>query len=116
MQHRVVLGFRNGLIAEPLLERVHLGLHREQLVERARRFLEHAATRMFQAILRQVADPQRGRFEDAAGVGLVEPRQHLQQGRLARAIGTAQPDALAIGDLPRDVVKEHAVAKTLGEL
>ena len=71
---------------------------------------------MRQAVLRQVADGQRGRLEDRARVGLVEPGHHLQQRGLAGAVRTAQADALAIRDLPRDVVEEDAIAEGLGEV
>ena len=116
VQHRLVLGFGNRRVAEPLLERVHLGLHREQLAEGARRFVEDRAAGVGEAVLRQVADGQRRRLEDGARVGLVEPGHHLEQRRLAGAVRPAQADALAIRDLPRDVVEEDAVAEGLGEV
>ena len=116
VQHRVVLGFRNRRVAEPPLERVHLGLDREQLAECARRFVEHGAAGVGQPVLRQVADGQRRRFEDGAAVRLVEPGHHPQQRGLAGAVGSAQPDALAIRDLPRDVIEQDAVAEGLGEV
>ena len=50
----------------------------------------------------------------APAVRLVEPGHHLQQGGLAGAVRPAQADPLAIGDLPRDVVEEDAVAEGLG--
>ena len=111
-----MLGFGNRRVAEPLLERVHLGLHRQQLAEGAGRFVEHRAAGVVEAVLRQVADGQRRRLEHGARVGLVEPGHHLEQRRLAGAVRTAQADALAIGDLPGDVVEQNAVAEGLGEI
>ena len=70
-----------------------------------RRFLEDGAAGVGEAVLRQVADGQRRRLEDGARVGLVEPGHHPQQRGLAGAVRAAQADALAIGDLPRDVVE-----------
>jgi hypothetical protein len=95
---------------------VHFGLDRQQRVERARRFLEHAATGVVEPVLGQVADGQGGRLEHGAAVGFVESRHHPEQGRLARAVGSAQADALAIGDLPRHVIEQDAVAEALGEI
>ena len=70
---------------------------------------------MRQAVLRQVADGQVGRLDDAAGVRLVEPGQHLEQRRLAGAVRPAQADTIAVADLPGDVVEQRAVAEGLGE-
>ena len=111
-----MLGFGNRRVAEPLLERVHLGLHGEQ--HRRTRCVASSKTRaarVGQAVLRQVADGQRGRLEDRAGVGLVEPGHHPEQRGLAGAVRAAETDALAVRDLPRDVVEEDAVAEGLGE-
>ena len=69
-----------------------------------------------EAVLRQVADRQVGRLDDAAGVRLVEPGQHLEQRRLAGAVRPAQADAIAVADLPGDVVEQRAVAEGLGEV
>ena len=110
-EHRVVLGLGDRRVAQPLLELVHLGLHRQQLGERAAGLLEDRAARVRQAVLRQVADGQRGGLEDRAGIGLVEPGHHPEQRGLAGAVRTAQADALASRDLPGDVVEQHAVAE-----
>ena len=74
------------------------------------------AARVGEAVLREVADGERGRLEDRAGIGLVDAGHHAEQRRLARAVRTAQADALAVRDLPRDVVEEHAIAEGLGQV
>src|SRR5262249_42803098 len=99
-----------------LLEAVHLGFHREEVRERARRFVDERAPAVREAILREVTYRQRGRLEDRARIRLVEARHHPQQRRLAGAIRAAQADALAIGDLPGDVVEEHTIAERLRQL
>jgi hypothetical protein len=115
LEHRIVFSFRNRGITEPLLEIVHLGLDGEELGERARHLFEHGAARMREAVLRKIPDGEGRRFQDGAGVGLVETGHHAQQRRLARAVRSAQSDALAVGDLPRHMVEKHTVAEGLGE-
>ena len=78
-----------------------------------RRLLEHRAPAVLEAVLGQIADGQSRRLDDGAAVGLVQARQHPEQRRLARAVGPAQADALAIVDLPGDRVEQHAVAERL---
>ena len=63
---------------------------------------------MGQAVLRQVAGACPGGFRDRAVVGLVEARQDAEHRGLARAVGTAQADTLAVGHLPGHVVEENA--------
>src|SRR5687768_14674678 len=99
-----------------MLDLVHLCLDVEERLEGARRFLEHAASRVRQAVLRQVANRQAGGLDDAAGVGFVEPGQHFEQGRLAGAIRPAETDTLSVADLPRDVIEQGAVAERFGEI
>ena len=41
--------------------------------------------------------------------------QHLEQRRLAGAVRAAQADAIAVADLPGDVIEQRAVAEGLGE-
>ena len=69
-----------------------------------------------EAVLRQVADRQRVGTHDAARVRLVEPGQHAQQRRLAGAVRSAQPDAIAIADLPGDASSSTRSANALCEL
>ena len=99
-----------------MLDVVHLGLHVEQRLEGAAGFLEDRAAAVRQAVLRQVADRQRVGLVDDAGVGLVDAGQHLEQRGLAGAVRAAQADAIAVADLPRDVVEQGAVAEGFGEV
>ena len=57
-----------------------------------------------------------GGLRIASGIGLVDAGHHAEQRRLARAVRPAQADALPVGDLPRDVVEEHAIAERLGQV
>ena len=115
-QHRVVLVLRDRRVAKPVLDVVHLGLDVEQRLKRAAGFLEDRAARVRQPVLRQVADRQVGRLDDRARVRLVEAGEHLQQRGLAGAVRAAQADAVAVRDLPRDVVDQGAVAERFGEV
>ena len=115
-QHRLVLALGNAVVAEPLLERVHLGLLVEQLGEGDRRLVEERPPAVVEAVLRQVADGQAGRLDDLARVGLVEAGQHPQEGRLAGAVRAAEADPVALADLPGHVLEQDAVAEGLVEL
>ena len=44
-------------------------------------------------------------------VGLVEAREHLEQRGLAGAVRSAQADAIAIADLPGDVLEQGLLAE-----
>src|SRR5437899_1568869 len=45
---------------------------------------------------------------DAAGVDRYQPDDHVEAGRLARAVGAEQPHHLAAGDIERDVLHHGA--------
>src|SRR6185436_1115721 len=115
-QHRVVLVLRNRCVAEPVLDVVHLGFHVEQRLKRAARLFEDRPPRVRQPVLRQIADGQARRLDDGTFVRLVDAREHLEHGRLAGAVGAAQADAIAVRDLPRDVIDQGAVAERLTEV
>ncbi len=115
-QHRLVLALGHAVVAQPRLERVHLGLPRQQVGEGRRRLVEQGPAAVVQAVLRQVADGQPARGDHLAGVGLVDAGQDAQQGGLAGPVRAAQADPLPIADLPGDVVEEDAVAEGLVEL
>ena len=106
-----MIGFAQRRIAELLLEVVHLGLQVEQRLQRQAGFGDHRAPAVGQAVLRQVAERQRIGFLDDARIGLVEAGEHLEQRRLAGAVRAAQADAIAIADLPGDVLEQHLLAE-----
>ena len=70
--------------------------------------------RVRESILREITDREGRRLHDAPIVGFVEPSQHLQQRRLSGAVRSAESDALAVGDLPRDVLEQYAFAERFG--
>jgi len=98
-EHRVVLVLRDRRITEPVLDVVHLRFHVEERLKRAARFLEHRAARVRQSILREIADGEIRRLDDAARVGLVEAPEHPEERRLARAVWAAGPTRSPVGDL-----------------
>ncbi len=115
-EHRVVLALRHAGIAKTMFDVFHLALHVEQRLEGSADFFENGAAAVRQPVLRQIADGERRRFDDAAGVGIVEPGQHLEQCGLAGAVRTAEADAVAVTNLPGDVVQQDAVAEGFGEV
>src|SRR5256885_1453586 len=54
--------------------------------------------------------------DDFAGVGLLAPRDQLEQRGLAGTVGADDADDGASGDVHGQVVDEHAVAKALGDV
>ncbi len=115
-EHRFVLALRHAVVAQPGLERVHLGLLAQQLGEGHRRFVDQRPAAVVEPVLRQVADGEAARGDDLAGIGLVDAGQHPEQGGLAGPVRAAQADPFPVADLPGDVVEEDAVAEGLVEL
>ena len=115
-QHPGMLRLVHVVVCEPIFERGDLGAHVEQRLERLPRFIEERASRVLESVLRQVADRQPCRLHDLSAVGLFEPRQHLEQRRLARAVRSAEADPLAVVDLPADGIEEDAVAERLAQV
>ena len=113
-QRRVGLR-RHRLVGQPVLEVVHLGFQVEQRPQRLARLGEDGAAGVLQAVLRQVAEGQRRWPDHLAAVGFVEPGEDPQQRGLAGAVGPAQADPIAVADVPRHVIEEHALAEALGE-
>ena len=111
LEQRVVVVLRHGRVGEARFDVVHLRLHGKQAIEGRAGFFEDGAARMCKAVLREIPDGERVRFDDGAAVGFVEPCQHLQHCRLARAIGAAQANALAVRDLPRHALEQHPITE-----
>ena len=88
----------------------------EQRLVGGARLLEHGAARVVQPILREVADGEGGWRDDVAAVGLFQPGEHLEQRGLAGPVGSAQANAVAVTNLPGDVVEQRAIAEGLGKV
>jgi hypothetical protein len=101
----------HGRVAEPMLDLVHLVFEVEERLERTAGFFEHGAAGVRQPVLRQVADCQVGRSDNAAGVGLLVARQHAEQRGFSGAVWSAQADTLAVVDLPGDAIEQDPVAE-----
>src|SRR4030095_17172186 len=86
-----------------------------QRLKRPAGLLERRSPAMREAVLWQVADREIRRLGDDARVGFLEVGQHLEQGRLAGAVRSAQSDTIAVADLPGDAIEKRAVAEGLGE-
>ncbi len=114
-QHRGVLRLRHMVVGEAVFEGQDLRAHVEQGFEGEAGLFEEGPAAVIEAVLGEVSDRQARWLGDLAAVGLVEARQHFEQGGLAGAIRTAQSDTLPIVDLPADRVEEDAVAERLAE-
>src|SRR4029079_15192637 len=78
-------------------------------------FLAQRAAGVREPVLRQIADGQPRGLDDRAAVRLVDPGEHLEERRLAGAVGAAQADALAVVDLPGEVVEQDPIAERFGK-
>jgi hypothetical protein len=114
-QHLRVGGLVGRIVREPILERGDLVAHVEEGLEGVARLLAQRAAGVMQAVLRQVADGQTRGLDHAAAVGLFETRQHLEERRLAGAVGAGEAHALAVVDLPAHRVEQHTAAKRLAQ-
>ncbi len=91
---------------ECLVDRERIGVqrghHRDELADREApqeaAGLQHRADRPFVDRLRRRAPEQR----DGAGVGWEQPEQHVDQGRLARAVRAEEGERLALRDVEID--------------
>ena len=66
-------------------------------------------------VLRHVAEARPAAERAAAAVRRLEPREDAEQGGLARAVGTDEPDAVALGEAERELLEERRGAEGLGE-
>ncbi len=69
-----------------------------------------------QPVLRQIADRQAAWLDDEPAVRLFHAGEHLEQGRFAGAVRSAQTDPFAVVDLPADRIEEDPVAERLTEI
>ena len=93
---------------------LQLSLDLPDLREPGEGLAQDRAARLPGRFLREVPDRRLARPAHAPGVGRVEPRQDPAERGLADAVRADQPDALAPGELPRDLAEQHAVAVGLG--
>jgi hypothetical protein len=68
-----------------------------------------------QPVLREIADAQGRRPRNRTRIRLVEPGKHSEERGLSCAVRAAQTYTLAVGDLPRDSVKQDTLAEALGK-
>ena len=110
-QHLGVLVVVGVLVSEPIFDRGDLRAHVEERLEGQSGFLDERASRVAEAVLRQIADGEPCGLRDEAAVGLFEPRHHLQQRGLPGPVWAGKADAIAVVDLPADGVQEDAAAE-----
>ena len=99
-----------------MLDVVHLVPEVEERLKGAAGLLEHGATRMGEAVLREVADRQVRRRDNRARVGFLVSGQHPEQCCLAGAVGAAEADTVAVADLPRHTIEQNPITKRFCEV
>ena len=112
-EERFVLAIGQRRIGQRVFDAIDFGAGVEERLKRGRRFVDERAAGMVEAILREIPDGRRGRLDDQALVGVVEPGQDAQERGLAGSVRSAQADAVAVADLPGDVFEQHAFAEGL---
>ncbi len=98
---------------EPSCERVHRGFGLTD-AGAPRQVAEHGLTGARRRLLRQVADGAAA--DHLPAVGLLEPGQHAQQGRLADPVRADDADPVARRDDQRDAVEHLAGGKALRDI
>ena len=114
-EQALVLAVGHGRVGQRVLDAIHFRAGFEHRLKGERHLVDDRAPGVDESVLRQVADRERRRPGNRAAIGLVQPGQHAQQRRLSRAIGSAQPDTLAVGHLPGHRIEQDAFAEGLGE-
>ena len=92
-------------LTQPRLERRQFGLQRGQLRQRRARFREHVPPRHLDPFLGQMTDLQPTATLYLPGVGFQPSGQHAEQRRLAGAVGSHQPDPVALAEVPVQAAK-----------
>ncbi len=87
---------------EPRGERIHLTFRRAYTGS-AREVVAHRFARPWVRLLREVAD--RSGADELAAIGLLEPREHAEQGRLADPVRADDADAVSGRDDQRHAVQ-----------
>ena len=101
-------------VGEPALDVLELGAARRVLGPRVDDPLAHRAL-VARDELRQERDHRVAAQRHGAAVRRLQPREHPQQRRLARAVGPDQPDARAVVDLQRGALEHVAAAERLDD-
>ncbi len=115
LEEALVLAVGQPGIGQGVFDAIDFGARFKERQKGEGGLIDERASGVFEAVLRQVADGEAGRSDDEAPIGLVEPGENPQQGRLARAVWAAEADAVAVSDRPRDVVEEYPFAEGLSQ-
>ncbi len=113
VHERVEVGVRCGHLLADLVEAGHLGQH---IGEGHLDVLQDGLVLIQRRLLLQDAHGVAGGQARLAVGHLFQPRHHLQQGRLAHAVGTHDADLRAGVERQRDVVQNDLVAHRLAGL
>ena len=90
-EQRLVLAVGQRRIGQRVLDPVDLGARFEQRTERERRFVDERASRVLEAVLRQIADRQAGRLDDDPRSGSSRPASIRSSVVLPAPFGPQRP-------------------------
>ena len=110
-QHVALRARRRGESRGDLL---HLALDLPYVGESGEHRGENRPLRARRGLLGQIANGRLARPHDASLVRLLDAGQQPAEGRLAGAVGADQPDALAIGNPPRQADEDRLACVALG--
>ncbi len=93
-----ILGGIGVLGAHDFVNLSHSGAQGNDIVESRLRLLVKGAIADDESLLREIADSRILRLCNVAGIGLLDTSENFEQSGLARAVGTDQPNAVALVD------------------
>src|SRR6266850_1141829 len=101
---------------EPLVERVQLLAHLEEVAVRLHRALEDRPVELLRRLLGEIPEPRPLGHDPLSGLRRVLPQDDPDERRLPSAVRPDQGDAIPRGDGPRDVGEEGARADRVADV
>jgi hypothetical protein len=108
LEQRLELRIVGCDVAQTLMQRAELVLHREHDAVRLHRAIEHRAVEPLGGLLRQVAEPRAAREHARTGLGGQLAQDDAEQRRLARAVRADERDTVTRAEHPVEAVEQDA--------